>query len=449
MEKDNRTEQLLEILHSGDRQALKNYYDSMEPYDYAQLIEDLEDDDLKLALSLLDEDDLAEVMKQADEKQQLRMAKFLDNDRLLEAFEHMQKDDIVDMLGEFPTWRRKEVINLMKKSDRQIITRLLQYDEESAGGIMTTDYIALHDDLTVAKGLEKIRQIGPRTEVIETIYVTNKQRQLIGSADLRDFLTSPKDRLIRTITDPHVISVTPETDQEEVAKQVSKYDLKSIPVVSRTGQILGIITVDDIIDVIVDEYNEDILQMSGVSKEENLDTTLGESIRMRLPWLLVNLATAFLAAFTVTLFESTIAKVVALSSIMTIVSGMGGNAATQTMSILIRQLAAEEITFKEAIRPFCKELLLGVIDGAACGLVTAVIVIAMNQNLWLGVVVFIAMIGNLLVAGIFGFLVPIIIKKLHADPAVASSIFITTATDVLGFFIFLGLATIFMPLLLK
>lgn len=314
---------------------------------------------------------------------------------------------------------------------------------------MTTDYIALHDDLTVARGLEKIRQIGPRTEVIETIYVTNKQRQLIGSADLRDFLTSPKDRLIRSITDPHVISVTPETDQEEVAKQVSKYDLKSIPVVSRTGQILGIITVDDIIDVIVDEYNEDILQMSGVSKEENLDTTLGESIRMRLPWLLVNLATAFLAAFTVTLFESTIAKVVALSSIMTIVSGMGGNAATQTMSILIRQLAAEEITFREAVRPFCKELLLGVIDGAVCGLVTAVIVIAMNKNVWLGVVVLIAMIGNLLVAGIFGFLVPIIIKKLHADPAVASSIFITTATDVLGFFIFLGLATIFMPLLLK
>lgn len=449
MEKNNMTEQLLEILHAGDAAALKKFYDSMEPYDYAQLIEDLDDDDLKPALNLLEEDDLAEVMKQADEKQQLRMAKFLDNDRLLEAFEHMQKDDIVDMLGEFPTWRRKEVINLMKKSDRQIITRLLQYDEESAGGIMTTDYIALHDDLTVARGLAKIREIGPRTEVIETIYVTNKQRQLIGSADLRDFLTSPKDRLIRSITDPHVISVTPETDQEEVAKQVSKYDLKSIPVVSRTGQILGIITVDDIIDVIVDEYNEDILQMSGVSKEENLDTTLGESIRMRLPWLLVNLATAFLAAFTVTLFESTIAKVVALSSIMTIVSGMGGNAATQTMSILIRQLAAEEITFKEAIRPFCKELLLGVIDGAACGLVTAVIVIAMNRNVWLGVVVLIAMIGNLLVAGIFGFLVPIIIKKLHADPAVASSIFITTATDVLGFFIFLGLATIFMPLLLK
>lgn len=449
MEKNDRTEQLLEILHKGDAAALKTFYDSMEPYDYAQLIEDLEDDDLKPALNLLEEDDLAEVMKQADEKQQLRMAKFLDNDRLLEAFEHMQKDDIVDMLGEFPTWRRKEVINLMKKSDRQIITRLLQYDEESAGGIMTTDYIALHDDLTVARGLEKIRQIGPRTEVIETIYVTNRQRQLIGSADLRDFLTSPKDRLIRSITDSHVISVTPETDQEEVAKQVSKYDLKSIPVVSRTGQILGIITVDDIIDVIVDEYNEDILQMSGVSKEENLDTTLGESIRMRLPWLLVNLATAFLAAFTVTLFESTIAKVVALSSIMTIVSGMGGNAATQTMSILIRQLATEEITFKEAVRPFCKELLLGVIDGAACGLVTAVIVIAMNQNVWLGIVVLIAMIGNLLVAGIFGFLVPIIIKKLHADPAVASSIFITTATDVLGFFIFLGLATIFMPLLLK
>ena len=248
--------------------------------------------------------------------------------------------------------------------------------------------------------------------------------------------------------DPGVIYVTPEVDQEEVAKKVSRYDLNSIPVVNAKKQLLGIITVDDVIDVIIEEHDEDMLQMAGVSSEERLNTSLGQSIRFRLPWLLVNLATAFLASFTVKMFESTINKVVALSAIMTIVSGMGGNAGTQTMSVLVRELSHNKITTAEALKGFFKEILLGVIDGAANGVVTGVAVYFIYGNFYLGVIVLVAMIGNMIVAGVFGFLVPLILDKIHADPAVASSIFVTTATDVLGFFIFLGLATIFMPLLI-
>ncbi|MGN0255001.1 MAG: magnesium transporter, partial [Chordicoccus sp.] len=436
-----------ESIESGDALAFNRAFETMEPIDFAQMAEDFDDDTLKRVLSLLSDENRAKIFEEAEDDFRLRMAKLTDNKALLNTFEHMQKDDIVDLLGDFPTGRRKEVLDLMKMDDRQIITKLLNYPEDSAGGLMTTAYLSLNENLTVSQGLQKIREIAPRTEVIETIYVTDAQHRLTGSLDLRELLSTAKTETIRSIMDPGVIYVTPEVDQEEVAKKVSRYDLNAIPVVNAKKQLLGIITVDDVIDVIIEEHDEDMLQMAGVSSEERLNTSLGQSIRFRLPWLLVNLATAFLASFTVKMFEGTINKVVALSAIMTIVSGMGGNAGTQTMSVLVRELSHNKITTAEAVKGFFKEILLGIIDGAVNGVVTGVAVYFIYGNFYLGVIVLVAMIGNMIVAGVFGFLVPLVLDKIHADPAVASSIFVTTATDVLGFFIFLGLATIFMPLL--
>lgn len=440
---------LREIIDTKDADTLNELFEQKEPIDLAQRLDDLEDEDLKVVINLLTTEHRAELLEAADDDLRLRIAQNTTNEQLLDTFELMQKDDIVDMLGDFPTGRRKEVLNLMKKDDRQIITRLLEYPEESAGGIMTTTYLALNQDLTVAQGLQKIHEIGPKTEVLETIYVTDKQHRLVGTIDFRSILSSPNSMELKDLMDTNIISVTPEVDQEEVARLVSRYDLNAMPVISKKGQLLGIITVDDIIDVIIEEHDEDMLQMAGVSSEERLDTSFGESIRFRLPWLLVNLATAFLASFTVRAFESTINKVVALSAIMTIVSGMGGNAGTQTMSVLVRELSKGKISKSDALHGFLKEIVLGIVDGAVNGLVTGVIVWAVYGNFYLGLIVLIAMIGNMIVAGVFGFLVPLLLEKLHADPAVASSIFVTTATDVLGFFIFLGLATLTMPLLLK
>mgnify|MGYP004670233851 FL=1 len=314
---------------------------------------------------------------------------------------------------------------------------------------MTTAYIALKESNTVEQALNKIREIGPKTEVIEILFVVNEAGQLVGKCDLRDLLSKEHNLTLGEMMNTNVYTVTPELDQEEVAKIVAKYDLKAIPVISQKRQILGIITLDDIIDVIIEEDNEDMLSMAGVNSEENIYTSLTQSIKMRLPWLLVNLATAFLASLTVKSFESTIAKVVALSSIMTIVTGMGGNAGTQTTSIMVRQLADSNLTFKKCVKPFVKEIFLGVIDGAVNGLVTGVIVAVIYHNIYLGLIIFLAMIGNLIIAGVFGFIIPVLLKKFHQDPAVSSSIFLTTATDVLGFFIFLTLAKIFMPFLIK
>jgi magnesium transporter len=244
----------------------------------------------------------------------------------------------------------------------------------------------------------------------------------------------------------NIISIGPYEDQEEAARLVARYDLNSLPVVSG-DRLLGVITVDDIIDVIIDEYDEDMLLLAGANQEETLSSTLMTTVRMRLPWLLVNLLTAFLASLVVRVFEGTIEQVVALSAIMTIVSGMGGNAGSQTMAIVVRHLSKEGLAKGELLRALRKEILAGALDGLVNGVVTGVVVTVIYGNPWLSVVVLVAMMGNMVIAGASGLLVPVVLRQCGQDPAVASSIFVTTATDVLGFLFFLGLAQMMLPLL--
>ena len=440
--------ELKRIINDSEAAELHEYIEEVNAIDIAVISEDLDDRELWRLCQLLQDDDLAKVLEQASDTQRTRIAENITNDELIEVFGYMQKDDIADLIGDMKYVQKRALLNQMMEYDRKIIRTLLNYPEDSAGGIMTTAYIALDEKLTVEQGMRRIRQIANKSEVIETVYIVDHSQSLVGVANLRDFLTAKKDDLLKDIMKLNPIYVHPEDDQEYAAKLVSKYDLNAIPVVNNRGSILGIITVDDIIDVIVQEYNEDILELGGVSSEENLNTTLWDSIRLRLPWLLVNLLTAFVASMTVKAFEGTIAKVVALSATMTIVTGMGGNAGSQTQSILVRQLSQDDVSLRKYAKSFIKEIMLGVVDGAINGLITGIIVSVIYHNIYLGLIIFIAMIGNLVVAGVFGFLVPVALKRLGADPAVSSSIFITTATDVLGFFIFLGLAQLFLPLLM-
>ena len=412
--------------------------------DLAVSLSDYEDEELeKLCLDLNDEN-LAKVLEEAETKIQKKLIGFLDNSRVIDIFSFMSKDDIADVLGVLNTGRRKQLINIMKTGDKAVIKELLGYKDDSAGGIMTTEYIALYQDLTVKEAIKKIKEIASKTEYIQTIYVMNPSKKIMGTVDLRDIIVAKESLKLEEIAEENFIYVEPELDQEEVAKIVSKYDLNAVPVLNSRKRMLGIIMVDDIVDVLVEEQTEDILKMGGVAKEETLDSTLIESIRMRLPWLLINLLTAFLAALTVKCFESTIAKVVALSATMSIVTGMGGNAGTQTVSIIIRNLAMGKVKFKEVGHLILKEVILGLINGAIIGLVTGIIVALIYHNMYLGLIIFLAMIGNLIISGFFGLVIPIVLEKLKVDPALSSSIFLTTATDVLGFFLFLSLASIFL-----
>ena len=407
-----------------------------------------EDKEIEKVCKDLDDKSLAVVLEQAESKVQIKIISFLDNKRIIDIFSFMSKDDIADVLGIINTGRRKQIINIMKAGDKAIIKQLLGYKDDSAGGIMTTEYIALNKELTIRQAINKIKEITPKTEYIQTIYVTNENKKIVGTVRLREILVADEKQKLEDIVNENFIYVTPDVDQEEVAQIVSKYDLNAIPVLNSRKRMLGIITIDDIVDVLVEEQTEDILKMGGVAKEETLDSTLLESIRMRLPWLIINLVTAFLAALTVRMFEGTIAKVVAISSTMSIVTGMGGNAGTQTVSIIIRNLAMGKVKFKDVKRLVLKEILLGIINGAIIGIITGIIVAVIYKNMFLGLIIFLAMVGNLIISGFFGLIIPLILEKLNLDPALSSSIFLTTATDVLGFFLFLSLASLFLTKLI-
>lgn len=443
-----RLEQFVEALERADREKIDELYEHMHPVDLAEAMEEWEEELIGQFCSLVDDEKLAQLLEEAGEELQVKLTGFLDNSRILAIFAFMQKDDIVDILGYLKINRRKQLIDLMRGGERKIITELLGYEEDSAGGIMTTAYVALNGQLTIGEALRKIKAIAPKTELIETIYVLNGERQLVGSADLRDILITDDAKTLSSISDEEVIYVEPETDQEEVALLVSKYDLKAIPVVNRKKVLLGIITVDDIIDVIMEEHTEDMLQLAGVSKEETLDSSIPQSVRRRLPWLCVNLLTAFLSSFAIRSFESIIAQVVALSATMTIVTGMGGNAGNQTLSIMIRSIALGEVELKKSWRLIGREAVVGLVDGVLMGIATGLIVYILYGNFYLGCIIFMAMIANQVIAGFCGTVIPLILKALGQDPALASSIFLTAATDVLGFFIFLSLARLFLPMLL-
>jgi len=445
---EEKQKKLISSLQENNKDKIHEIIDNMYPIDIAIVLEELNDESLLKFYGLIDNELMAEILEQADEELQVRIIKLFDYQFIVNLFSYMSKDDIADILGNLPIKMKKDLLKMMKEIDIKQLQELLGYDEDSAGGIMTTEYIALSGELSIAESLKKIKEIGPRTEVIETIFVINKRKELIGTADLRDILVASDDEKLHNIMDDNIISVFPEVDQEEVSLLVSKYDLKAIPVVNRKNSLLGIITVDDIIDVIVEEQTEDMLRLGGVSKEERADSTLTTSIIKRLPWLFINLGTAFLAAFTVGLFEDVIVKVVALAAAMPIVAGMGGNAGTQTLSLVIRSIALGEASLEKNWKLVFKEVAIGVINGAATGAVAGIMLYLKYGNPYLGLIIFAAMIGNLAIAGFFGFLIPLLLKVFGIDPALASAIFLTTATDVLGFFIFLGLAKMFLPLLI-
>lgn len=442
-EKEIEHEKALEVaIEKQDNEKLKDIVEQMHPIDIAIALEDSDDEDLTYIYSKLNDEQIAEIIEQAEEDLQITMITLLDASRTMGVFEYMSKDDIVDILGILPLNKRKELINLMKSGDKKIIQELLGYDERTAGGIMTTEYVAVSDSLTIQQTINKIKELALKSEVIDTIFVINHKKELIGSVDLRDILVAPYQESLQHIMNENIISVTPETDQEKVSLLVSKYDLRVIPVVNKRNSLLGIITVDDIIDVIVEEYQEDMSHLAGTSVEETIYSPIKDSIKMRLPWLMVNLVTAFLASFTVSLFEGTIDKVTALAAAMPIVAGMGGNAGSQELSIIVRSIALGEASLQENWTLIFKKALLGIINGAIIGLFAGIILYFMYGNVYLGFIIFASMIANLVIAGVVGVLVPLTLKAFKVDPALASAVFVTTATDVLGFFIFLGLATL-------
>ena len=411
-----------EIQKIESEEELEEYLEDNHFVDVAESFEELDDEELLRVFELMTDEQKANVIEQADDDLQERIFELIPDEEAIDILAFMSPDDIVDILGFIDIRKSKSILTKMKRSQANKIRELLGYEEDTAGGIMTTQYIAFKENLEIKEVMKKIKMIAPRTEVIETIFVTNSKKELVGEADLRDILISSDETKLSEIMDENPKYVYVEEDQEDVARLVSKYDLKVVPVINHKKMILGIITIDDIIDVIQEENTEDILKLGGVSEEEDIYSDFWFSVKQRLPWLVINLGTAFLASFVIGIFSGTVEKVVILSSVMTIISGMGGNAGTQALSVTIRALALGEVDLKDTLGIIWKTVLVGTINGALLGLLCGGILWAIYGNFYMGLIVFLAMIGNLVIACMIGFLIPITLKAMKIDPAMASAV---------------------------
>jgi magnesium transporter len=367
----------------------------------------------------------------------------IDDEKIGRVIVRANPDDAVRFIDSLPEERRERILPLLDPERRETVQELIGYPEESVGRIMTTDFLALSPNTTAQGAIDKIRERG-ELETFFYLYVVDDASRLIGVVPIRNLVIAPYNRTLREmmIADPVKADVL--MDQEEAARLVSKYELLALPIVDEKGQLAGIITVDDVIDIIDEEATEDMYKMAGLEEEDRVFTPVRRSLRLRLPWMILNLLTAILAASVVALFEGTIERVVALATFMPIVAGMGGIGITQSMTVIVRSIALGEIEFSSAWRAVLKELSVALCVGFAIGLITLVVALVWKGNPFLALVLTMAMIINVgLVVGLFGALIPLTLKWLRLDPALGSAVIGTTFTDVFGFLSFLGLATIF------
>lgn len=435
---------LTKLLRHGAYPQLRKIIDKTLPADISPVLPLLLEEDRKRILSLLIEaGKAARALFELDETDLNEILESLDDPTFASICSSSAPDDAADLLDFLDEDRRARILEMLGATQGARLESLLEGEEETAGSLMNTEFLALDEDVTVAQAIESIRQY-PRKESFFYVYCVDADQHLVGVLSLRSLILANATLALRDIMVQSVVRTQIDSSPEEVAQLVSKYDLLSIPVVDTQNRLVGVVTVDDVLDVIQEQAEEDLLHLAGVAASERVTTPARETWRTRFPWLAVNLVTAFIASSVVRLFEPTIEKWTALAAFMPVVAGMGGNAGTQTLTVFVRALALGELDFAGGLRAISKEVAVGLFNGLAIGAITAVIVGVWTGNWLLGGILMAAMCGNLLIAGVAGGLVPLILERFGFDPAVASSIFVTTFTDTGGFFLFLGLATLAM-----
>ena len=439
--------QILEFILESPFETILEQIDEIHPVDFLEALGEFDDDPL-IILEKLPDEYVALLLDYAEDDEKFNLLSLFSKNRQAQIISEMSSDELVDLLGTLDEDEQNEIITNMNTAEVEEVKALLSYDPESAGGIMATEFISIKETDTVNETINYLRTMAPDSETPYYIYVVDDLDVLKGVVPLRQIIVSTPDTLIKDIMIENIISAPVDMDQEEVSHIFEKYGFMAIPVVDHNGEILGIITVDDVMEIMKEEYTEDMFRLAGLDEEEKVAGTVIGAIKSRLPWLLVNLVTATLAAKTVSLFENTIAQIVALATFMPMVAGMGGNAGSQTLTLIIRGIAIGEISYENQADILKKEIAIGIINGLCLGLVVGVLGYFWVGSLAFGFVIGTAMLLNLIVATISGYLVPVLLKKVGIDPALASAVFVTTVTDVLGFFFFLGLATVMLQYLI-
>ncbi len=439
---------LTKLLRHGAYPQLRKIIEKTLPADLSPVLPLLLEEDRKRILSLLIEaGKSARALLDLDETELLEILDALDDATLASICSSSAPDDAADLLDFLDEERRARVLELLGATQGAKLESLLEGEEETAGSLMNTEFLAIDQELTVAQAIEAIRQY-PRKDSFFYVYCVDSDGHLVGVLSLRSLILANANAQLRNLMVHSVVRTQIDSSPEEVAQLVSKYDLLSMPVVDTQNRLVGVVTVDDVLDVIQEQAEEDIMHLAGVAADERLTTPARETWRTRFPWLAVNLVTAFVASSVVRLFEPTIERWTALAAFMPIVAGMGGNAGTQTLTVFVRALALGEINWRAGMRGIWKELLVGLGNGLAIGTMTGTIVGLWTGQWVLAGILLAAMTGNLIIAGVAGGLVPLVLERFGFDPAVASSIFVTTFPHTGGFFLFLGMATLAMRFIL-
>jgi magnesium transporter len=439
-------EQVHNLLEEEHFEVAAQAVNALHPVDGAALLARLRPEEQSIIVQRLNNEEAADLLSELNEEAMAALVPHLDPDHLVQILDTIEPDVAADLLGELEDAQAADLLGRMANAAE--VAPLLAYAQDSAGGIMSSarrmGRHMLRRHMTVAEAITFLQHHYQDEHDIYYLYVLDRYRHLVGIVSLRTLILARPQQTLGEIMSEELITVSPEMDQEEVARLLARYHLLALPVVDAERRLLGIVTVDDVVDVLEEEATEDIYRLAQVSEEAGIYTPITRAIRNRLSWLVVNLATAFLASSVVALFEDVIAQAAVLAIFMPIVAGQGGNAGTQTLTIIVRSLALGEIDLRDGWAALRREFIVGSVNGITIGLLVGVIAWLWKGNPVLGLVIGLAMLGNMLVAAIAGTLVPLVLKLLRVDPALASSIFVTTFTDVCGFALFLGLGLYFL-----
>ena len=426
-----------------DREGLLRFIDEMRPADIADLIEHLDPDERLYLFELMEPEWAGDVLVEIEPPVQESIISDLDNRAISEIVQELDSDDAADLVGDLPAHRAKEIIETVEDEVSEELEKLLPYPDDTAGGIMALEFVAVRADSSVKEAVDNIREKREEVENVYYLFVVDDFDKLVGVISMKDLVLETSDRKICDIMNPEVISVDVTRDQEEVAQLVKKYDLVTIPVVDERYRLVGRITHDDIIDVIEEEADEDISHMAGVIHQEVMEESPMKISRARLPWLIVGLFGGILAAAVINQFEASIEKIIALAFFFPVIMAMGGSTGTQAATIIVRGLATGDISLMNIGRRLWVEMKVAFFNGIICGILLGISVSIWLSDAGLGFVVALSLILIVLNAGFIGAAVPLAMKKLNIDPALATGPFVTTLNDILSLLIYLGLVTIF------
>jgi magnesium transporter len=442
--KPDHLKRLLAALEEGDLAKIRQIVSLLHPADIATLLEGLAPEQRAAVWHEVDPTILGEVLVELPEEVRAGLMALMDDKAVVAATRNLDTDDIADLIPDLSDEAIAEILFALDKQDRQRLDAVLSYPEDTAGGLMNVDVVTVRENITLEVVHRYLRRRGELPEHTNSLFVVDRADHLVGILSVVQLLTSDASRRVSQVMEREVIKFTAHTSDKDVAAAFERYNLISAPVVDENNRLLGRITVDDVVDVIREQADRQVMAPAGLSEESDVFAPVARTSRQRAVWLGVNLLTAVLASWVIGLFEGTIEKIVALAVLMPIVASMGGNAGTQTLTVVVRGLALGVISESNARQVLIKELMVGAVNGLLWALAVTVVALLWYQDWRLGAIIAAAMMINLAFAALCGVLIPILVRKIGVDPALASGVILTTVTDVVGFFAFLGLATVFL-----